>query len=186
MHRHVVHAPLLVAVERERDAGQLEQLEAALERDRDRLVDRVGLDRREEPDRAVVERVHRHTASRVSPERGQDAAVAAQDEREVGGFVRLGSDTHALLLGDAVLLRLPRRDEHLDLALARESQQPLHALARLLGILVREERDALGLLHGSTCRAAASTDWTAPGRPASASQTNVSSLPAGPGRPDDA
>ena len=89
---------------------------------------------------------------------------------------------------ERVLLELVARHPHLDSLRARQLDQPLDGLDRVLGPPVREDRDDLRLdrAHGSARLAAASSSATLPARPASAIQMKLSKLPAGPGRPDEA
>ena len=132
MNRNVVHAPVLVSVHRYRDPRELEQLEAPFERDGESLVDPVRLERREEADRAEVEPEDGHGAPRVRAKRGKDAAVAAEDHREVGGVARLRAEMDALLFLDRMLLDLGGRHEHLDSPPARVNEEALDAVVRLL------------------------------------------------------
>ena len=86
---------------------------------------------------------------------------------------------------EAVLRHLVLRNAHLHAGLARELDHPLQRVAGHLRALVGEDGDG-GFTDGSALSAAASRSSTAPARPGSAIQTNVSRFPAGPGSPEGA
>ena len=91
------------------ERGHADHVEVARDDAVDAVLDAAVVDRREEPDRAVVEREDRHVAPGEEAHRGEDRAVAAEHHREVGVAVRLGSEHHAVALRDAVLLDLVGR-----------------------------------------------------------------------------
>ena len=68
----------------DRDRRQLEPLEVAGERAVEVLAEPVGVDRGEEADLAEVDREHRDAGAGVVAQRGEDRAVAAEHDAEVG------------------------------------------------------------------------------------------------------
>ena len=67
----------------DRDRRQLDRVELAREGAREVLLEAVRVDRREEADLAVVDGEDRHARAGVAAQRGQDRAVAAEDDAEV-------------------------------------------------------------------------------------------------------
>ena len=67
----------------EHDRGQLQQLELAAERAGDAIAQFVGLDRREEPDLAEVDREHGHARARIQSQRPEDRAVPAEHDAQL-------------------------------------------------------------------------------------------------------
>ena len=147
----------------------------------------VGVDGGQEADLAVVDGEDRHARARVAAQGAQDGAVAAQRHTQLDVVAERGVEDEAVAGREPVLARL----------LGVEAQQHALALGGLdegaqgLGGLCRagmgEHGGGAGARgHGSTSRARASRSDRARRAPASASHTNVSRLPFGPGRPDEA
>ena len=184
----VVHAPVLVALDRRRDpraasSSSKSPVERAARAPR-RAARGSTVARK-----PIAPKLNANTGTPrpgVGAQRGQDAAVAAEHHRQVGGLAGVRAQQHALLLLDAVLLDLVRRHQHLDPPRrARASSRRPTQSPRLLGVLVREERDrASACFTAPPRRAAASSRSTAPvapglGQPHEASR----GCPPGPGRP---
>ena len=188
MERDVVDRQLRAPGRRDRERGQRQHVEVARERALEAVLE--------------LARARPWPGSRSSPkltaktgtprpgeaaQRGQDRAVAAQHHAQIGAaVVRVGAEHDAVARLDAVLLDLLGRQAHLHPGLRAAGDQRTRTARRSSPrAAVGEDRDGRAAVHGSTSRAAASTSASARPRPGSAIQTNVSRLPAGPGRPDE-
>ena len=181
----VVHGELLAGTRGGIEGRQGPDLEVAGQGPADALIEPVALDRRQEPDRPVVDREGGHVATCEQAQRGQDRPVAAEHEREVGVRARLGAVDHAVALAQPVLLHLLGRQQHPHARVHSHVDHPVEGLGGGVRPAAREDRDR-SRGHGSALRAAASRSSTPPSRPASARWAKLSRLPAGPGSPDEA
>ncbi len=143
-------AALRAAVELEHDPRQPQQLELAAERPLDPGLDVGGLHRRQEPDRAVVDREDRYRCAGVTLERPQDRAVAAEHHAQLdvigGGCVDLNGRPGLELVLRRLLLVESQRHAALRGALDQQVQCGPCVLRPAVGVDGR-------LPHGSTSRA---------------------------------
>src|SRR4051794_10477968 len=146
------------------DGRQLEPLEVAGEGTVEVLAQPVGVQRGEEADLAEVDREHGDAGAGEGAQAGEDRAVAAEHDAEVDvGVVRL-DELDPLAALDSVLAHL------LCVEHERRAGAPRCVDELAQGVGRAAVAAAVGLAH----------------RPHRAIHTNVSRLPAGPGRPDSA
>ena len=112
-------------------AGSAEHLEVPGERPGEPGVEAVALHRREEADLTEVHGEDRHVATGVAAQRGEDGAVAAENDRKVGIPVGVRAQHRAGELGgQAELFDLLRRNPQLDIGRGAHLRQPPHGLRR--------------------------------------------------------
>src|SRR5439155_19531518 len=180
LERDVVHADPPLAVQLHRQGRAAQYLVIPVEGVRQALLDVLAIDGREEADGPEVEAEDGGPFLSARAQRSEDRAVAAEDEREVDRGLGVDSEHPPRAGLEPVLLDLGLREPDLDAALGGDLHEPLHRVTGLLGLMVREDRDALGTAHASTRATSTSLSIPAAAPAFSAIQTNVSLLPAGP------
>ena len=168
--------------------GQLHHVELAGQRAPKPSSRSLGLDRGQEADRAVVDGEHGHVAAGEAAQAGQDRAVAAQDQRQVGVGRRGRRRAPRPRAARSRACPPPRSGRRTSTPFSRASSRS--TLERRLHVLlsrwVKTVITRAGRLMARPSAPRPPGLRPHPRRPASASQTKLSRLPAGPGRPEEA